>query len=195
MLFRSDDFVIGFTPDEDGRRVLEVLPKRFGQYGPTLHSDKTRLVPFRRPPLRTDRKSPPWEAKPGTLDLLGFTHFWGRSRTGNWVVKRRTARIRLSRALRTVAQGCRWNRHRPIRDQHDTLNQKLRGHYAYYGITGNGKALSGFPRQVRRLRRKWLGRRKRAESIPWPRFHCLLERYPLPRPLIVHSVYRSVANP
>jgi len=191
----ADDFVIGFTREDDARRVMEVLPQRFGRYGLTLHPDKTRLVPFRRPPLRRDCKSPPEEAEPGTFDLLGFTHFWGRSQKGNWVLKRKTARSRLSRALRTVGQWCRWNRHRPVAEQHDTLSQKLRGHYAYYGITGNGKALSGFHCAVTRLWRKWLGRRKRAAPIPWPLFQRLLERYPLPRPVIVHSVYRGVANP
>jgi hypothetical protein len=187
--------LLGFTREDDARRAMEVLPKRLGKYGLTLHPDKTRLVPFRRPPLRMARKSPPGEAKPGTFDLLGFTHFWGRSQKGNWVAKRKTARSRLSRALRTVGQWCRWNRHRPVAEQHDALIQKLRGHYAYYGITGNGNVLSGFHRAVTRLWRKWLGRRKRAAPIPWTLFQRLLERYPLPRPVIVHAVYRGVANP
>ncbi|MFH1111146.1 MAG: hypothetical protein V1790_18410, partial [Planctomycetota bacterium] len=122
--------------------------------------------------------SPPEEAKPGTFDLLGFTHFRGRSRKENWVLKRKTARSRLSRALRTVGQWRRWNRHRAVAEQHDTLRQKLRGHYAYYGITGNGKALSGFHCAVTHLWRKWLGRRKRAAPIPWPLFQRLSERSP-----------------
>ena len=36
-----------------------------------------------------------------------------------------------------IAQWCRIHRHQPIAEQHRTLSQKLRGHYAYYGITGN----------------------------------------------------------
>ncbi|MFH1108348.1 MAG: hypothetical protein V1790_04000 [Planctomycetota bacterium] len=110
------------------------------------------------------------------------------------MLKRKTARSRLSRALRTVGRWRRWNRHRPVAEQHDTLSQKLRGHYAYYGITGNGKALSGFHCAVTRLWRKWLGRRKRAAPIPWSLFQRLSERHPPPRPVIVHSMYRGVAN-
>ena len=78
----ADDFVIGFTEDEDARRVMAVLPKRFGKYGLTIHPDKTRLVPFRKP--QGERK-PPDEDGPGTFDFLGFTHFSARSRKGNWV--------------------------------------------------------------------------------------------------------------
>src|SRR5882724_2547311 len=77
--------------------------------------------------------------RPGTFDLLGFTHYWGLSRKGKWVVKRKTARDRLSRALKRVAQWCRLHRHHPIEEQQQTLAQKLRGHFGYYGITGTSK--------------------------------------------------------
>ena len=153
----ADDFVMGFTCEEDARRVLEVLPKRFGKYGLTIHPDKTRLVAF-QPPDRPDRRTPAG-CRPGTFDLLGFTHYWGRSRKGIWVVKRRTAASRLRRAITKIAQWCRLNRHRPIAEQHQTLGQKLRGHFAYYGITGNGEALRRFRDAVTRAWRKWLSRR------------------------------------
>lgn len=83
----ADDFVVGFRDYRDAQRVMEVLPKRFGKYGLTIHPDKTRLVNFRVPSLTaTGRDKPP--VRPGTFDFLGFTHFWGRSRKGQWVVKR-----------------------------------------------------------------------------------------------------------
>jgi group II intron reverse transcriptase/maturase len=189
----ADDFVIGFACEEDAVRVLEVLPKRFGKYGLTIHPEKSRLVPF-RPPDRSDRPGSGTGSRPGTFDLLGFTHYWGRSRKGNWVVKRRTAGSRLRRATRTVAQWCRFNRHRPIPEQHQALGQKLRGHFAYYGITGNGEALHRFRDAVARGWRKWLARRTRGGRLPWDRFTRLLERYPLPAALVVHSVCRPVAN-
>jgi len=112
----ADDAVIGLTDERDARRVLDVLPKRFGRYGLRLHPDKTRLVRFHRPPRRRDHKRPPPDRTPGTFDLLGFTHYWGLSRNGNWVVKRKTASSRLTRAIRTIARWCQSNRHRPIAD-------------------------------------------------------------------------------
>ena len=191
----ADDFVVGFSCEEDARRVMAVLPKRFGKYGLTIHPDKTRLVSFRRPRRKPTHQGGKGPSGPGTFDLLGFTHYWGVSRTGNWVVKRKTAPSRLVRAVRAVGQWCRFNRHRPIRDQHQILSQKLRGHFAYYGITGNGKALSRFQSTVTRLWRKWLAKRKRGDPYPWYRFTRLLQRYPLPGAVVVHSVYRRKANP
>jgi len=191
----ADDFVMGFAREEDARRVLEVLPKRFGKYGLTLHPDKTRLVPFRQPPQQARRDAPGGKAQPGTFDLLGFTHYWGRSRKGFWVVKRKTAQGRLSRALTRMAQWFRLNRHQPIAEQHQTLIQKLRGHFAYYGITGNGLALQRFREAVVRIWKKWLSRRRRRGFLSWDTFARLLKRYPLPPPLVVHSVYRRVGEP
>ncbi len=185
----GDDFVLGFAQEEDAQRVLAVLPKRFDKYGLTLHPDKTRMIPFQRPPVGTTGKS----GRPGhqerSFDLLGFTHYWGRSQKGNWVVKRKTASPRLSRALHKITQWCRRNRHRPVQEQHHILSQKLRGHDAYYGITGNGSALAGFHHQVTGTWRKWLSRRHRGKPMPWERFKRLLKRFPLPPARVVHSVY------
>jgi group II intron reverse transcriptase/maturase len=190
----ADDFVMGFAHEEDARRVLAVLPKRFAKYGLTIHPEKTRLVPFERPdrgptPLDGKRREPP-----GTFDLLGFTHFWSRSRYGNWVVKQKTADSRFSRGLKSISQWCRFNRHEPLAAQHHTLCQKLRGHNAYYGITGNSVALSRFRWFVIGIWRKWLSRRRRRGTIPWDQFYRLLGRYPLPAPVAIHSVYRTAAS-
>jgi RNA-directed DNA polymerase len=189
----ADDFVMGFAYEEDARRVLEVLPKRFGKYGLTLHADKTRLVPFQRPPSSPSCGSSA-RPQPGVFDLLGFRHYWGRSRQGNWAVKRKTAPSRFRRALKMIAHWCRGHRHLPIGEQHRTLSQKLRGHYAYYGLTGNGNALQRFVFAVTRLWRKWLSRRN-SRGLPWTLFTALRQRYPLPPPLVVHSVYRRAASP
>lgn len=127
--------------------------------------------------------------------VLGFTHYWGLSRNGNWVVKRQTAASRLRRAIRTIAQWCRIHRHEPIGEQHQTLSRKLRGHFAYYGITCNATALRALRDAVVRSWRKWLSRRSRRGDLAWPDFNRLLAHYALPAAVVVHSVYRSAANP
>ena len=111
------------------------------------------------------------------------------------MVKRQTASKRLSRAVRSIAQWCRYHRHRPVAEQHHALSQKVRGHYAYYGITANGRSLTCFLDAVKRCWRKWLNRRDRQRKMDWDKFNRLLERYPLPPPKIVHSVYAHAANP
>jgi group II intron reverse transcriptase/maturase len=164
----ADDAVLVFAVEGDARRVLDVLPKRFGKYGLTLHPEKTRLVPFQgRPP-----GSPPGprDERPGTFDFLGFTHYWGRTLKGNWAVKRKTAGNRFSRSLNSVRQWCREHRHLSVNEQWVALTRKLRGHFAYYGITGNIKSLKSFRYHVTRAWHKWLSRRSNRARIPWERF-------------------------
>ena len=189
----ADDFVIGFRDRHDAQRVMDVLPKRFGKYGLTVHPTKTKLVPF-RPPSSTRRKGPPAEG-PGTFDLLGFTHYWGRSQQGYWVVKRKTASDRFSRAVRSIDSWCRHHRHLPLSEQQQKLNEKLRGHYVYYGVTGNSEALSRFRRTVERRWRKWLDRRNRIRLMKWQAFERLLQRYPLAPVRTYRSMYVHAANP
>ncbi len=182
----ADDFAIGFRHERDARRVMEVLAKRFAKYGLTIHPDKTRLICFQSPSLATRDTETNSGEGPRTFDLLGFTHYWGKSRKGAWVVKRKTASSRFGRAVRSIAHWCRNNRHRPISEQQTKLRQKLHGHYAYYGINGNYAALHRFKREVHRCWHKWLNRRNRQRELLWSQFNSLLERYPLPAPRIVH---------
>lgn len=190
----ADDFVIVFSDRSDARRVQDVLPRRFAKYGLTLHPDKTRLVYFRKPPRDDGPDRRGGRPGPGSFDFLGFTHYWGKSRKGRRIPKRKTAKGRFSRAIRRIHQWCRWARHQPIRDQARALGQKLRGHYQYYGITGNFRALARFYHEVRRIWRKWLCRRSQRGYLTWEAYTGLLTRHPLPLPRIAHSVYRRPAN-
>lgn len=185
----ADDFAIVFVRESDARRVYEVLPKRFGKFGLTLHPEKTRLVRFVRPKLASSGKGQDVQGgRPGSFDLLGFTHFWSRSRRGNWVVRQKTASGRFRRALKRIYDWCHQNYHLPIQEQHKRLSQKLRGHYGYYGITGNSYAIGHFAWHVGRAWRRWLIRRSQRARMSWVEFNRLLERYSLPPPRCVHSI-------
>jgi len=188
----ADDAVLAFAREDDARRVLAVLAKRFAKYGLTLHPDKTRLVDFRRPDRVASGAGP---CGGRCFDMLGFTHYWARSRKGRWVVRRKTAKGRLTRAVARLARWCRDHRHWPVAQQQVTLNRKLRGHYAYYGVTGNASALGRIRWLTERHWRKWLNRRSHATHLNWTTFKRLLQRYPLAPPRVVHSIYRGVANP
>jgi group II intron reverse transcriptase/maturase len=188
----ADDFVMGFTREDDARRVMAVLPKRFGKYGLTLHPDKTRLLDFRSQRNRNDSDN---DEGPGSFDFLGFTHHWAKSRKGNWVVKQKTSKSRFTRAIKRVNEWCRSYRHRPVPDQHKALSQKLRGHFGYFGITGNSMAIDRFRTLVLKLWKKWLSRRSQRGRLNWEQYRRLLESYPLPPARSVHSIYRYAANP
>jgi hypothetical protein len=166
----------------------------------TLHPKKTRLVKFTRPRLN-DRDGGRRGSRPDTFDLLGFTHYWGRARSGGCralrrptlvrrhspgAVKRKTAADRFSRALRRIAEWCRTPRHQTVKEQWRALCLKLKGHFGYYGITGNSMALDNFRYRVRHVWRKWLSRRSQTAHVDWDRFALLEQRYPLPPARLAH---------
>lgn len=177
----ADDFVIVFERQDDAERVHDVLPQRFAKFGLTLHPDKTKLLDFTRPGASNE---------PQSFDFLGFTHLWARSRRGFWVVKQQTAASRLRRALCAITAWCRSHRHLPVRVQHDMLSRKLRGHCAYYGITGNSHALWRYRRGMLGIWRKWLLRRSNAARRPWSWWNTFCERYALPSATAVHSILK-----
>jgi group II intron reverse transcriptase/maturase len=190
----ADDFVIVFQLKYDADRVMKVISKRFEKYGLTLHPDKTKLIDFRSPNYFERRReksndSDKDNGRPQTFDLLGFTHYWCKSRKGNWAVKRKTQKSRLARSIHRIEQWCRSNRHRPIVEQWKELCLKVRGHYGYYGITGNGRSLNVFVFRVYRVWQRWLNRRNSKRSFVWEKFNMFLKRFSLPIPKIVHSVF------
>src|SRR5829696_7213946 len=137
----ADDFVILFRAEHDARAVYAALPKRFAEYGLSLHPEKTRLIPFRQPPRRGAKDHV-------SFDFLGFTHLWMKTAKGIWVVFQVTSRKRLTRSLSRIRAWLAQHRHDPIERQHEALSQKLRGHYAYFGKTGNALRLRSFYDEV-----------------------------------------------
>jgi group II intron reverse transcriptase/maturase len=186
-LFRfADDALIVCATERDARRIRATLPKRCAKYGLTLHPEKTRVLRFTRPlyPQEARRLQQP-EGESETFEFLGFTHYWGRSQQGSWVVKRKTAATRFTRSLRRIAEWCREHRHSPVAWQHEQLVPKLRGYFAYYAITGNLRTVQAFRFAVAQVWRKWLNRRSQRRGMPWERFARVLQRYPLPAVRVV----------
>ncbi len=177
-----DDFVMLFACKEDAERVHAVLGKRLAKFGLELHPDKTRLIDFRPPSERAGAET----TLPTTFDFLGFLHVWGKSRKGNATMRQRTAKDRLARTLSVINEQCRLMRPWPLTEQHRRLCQMLKGHFAYFGISGNSKRLTAVVYWTRRFWRKWLSRRSWKSYLTWEQFLRLVERYPLPPPRIVH---------
>ena len=126
--------------------------------------------------------------------MLGFTLYWGRSRWGHWVVFQKTASKRFARAVSRVDEWCRDNRHLPVRRQHKELSAKLLGHYQYYGLRGNSRAIGCFRNQVLLRWRTWLGRRAQSGTLTWQKFGRIKKRYPLPPARLPTRVPRPKRN-
>lgn len=179
----ADDFLICFELESDARVVMEELPKRFESFGLSLHPEKTKLKAFRKPAryVRDNKES-------GTVDFLGFTFYWSKSRRGYWVIKKKTAGKRLRRFMKGLWSWCRENRHEPIKEQSKTLCAKLRGYYQYYGVRCNYKALEAVYEYAKKAWRYWLSRRCHKGSISWEKFEKIKASFPFPKPRIVHAI-------
>lgn len=187
MVRYADDVVFAFEHQDDAEAFAVALRGRLGKFGLRVHEAKTRLIEFGRfARERAVRRN----QKPVTFDFLGFTHICGVSRTGRFKVIRRTASKRLRRAISRVAAWCRAHRHLAVPAQWRYLCSVLRGHYQYYGVTGNIGSLKSFRAELKRAWRKWLDRRSQRGRMSWERFGSLLLHCPLPAAWLPHSVYR-----
>jgi group II intron reverse transcriptase/maturase len=175
----TDDFVIGFETKDDAKRVMDALGERLGHFGLTLHPDKTRLLPFRRPPKRQEGGK-----GRATFDFLGFTLYWARAKTGRPPMFCKTRSASLRRIIGSVYDWCRRHRHQSVKEQHAALTRRIQGHFNYFGVSGNFRSLLLVLEQARRIGYKWLCRRSQRKRLTWERFADLLRDFPLPRPRI-----------
>jgi len=171
----ADDFIIGFEREDDARRVMSVLGKRFERYGLKLHPDKTRLFSFARP-----RDGDGEGTARTTFDFLGFTVHWRRSWRGGWALGMQTRKARQRRSIGAIDEWCRRHRHFPIKEQHAALKSKLTGHYNYFAVSGNSRRVAALANRARTIWHKWLNRRSQRSRMTWERYARLLDAYPLP---------------
>ncbi len=162
---------------------MAVLAKRFARFGLTIHPQKTKLIPFKKPAADTTAGN-----GKGTFDFLGFTHYWARSRQGYWVIKRKTAAKRMRRAMKRQWQWCRDNRHLPLEEQYKALCQKPGGYYQYFGVRCNMPQLRAVYKHLEEAWRYWLSRRSRKGTVSYEKLEKLRIIFPLPKPRIVHDI-------
>jgi RNA-directed DNA polymerase len=183
----ADDALAFFERGDDARRFMRVLPLRLGKFGLRLNAQKTQLVPF--------GKQLAWQAlqggqRPTTVDYLGFTHYWGRSRNGRVRVKRKTSKKRLRRAIAELNRWlCLERNARKLPDLWQAMAWKMRGHFNYFGVTDNSRALYRFERAAHTCLFKWLNRRSQRRSFTWEGFRRYAAKHPLPRPGRLVSMY------
>lgn len=178
----ADDFVVCFQSQMEANRFRCLLDERLGKFGLEVEPTKTKVLGFGRYAEGNARAK---GEKPATFDFLGFTHYCGKKRDGKgFRMKRITARKRMTVKLKAFKEWMKQARILPTCEIMKTVGAKIRGHFAYYGVTDNTRGIQRYVRAVSRLLYKWLNRRGKRRSLPWERFQLLLKRYPLPRPRI-----------
>jgi group II intron reverse transcriptase/maturase len=183
----ADDFVCMLQYQDDARHVERALRGRFAKFELELHPEKTRVIGFGR----YERENASRQGRRAhTFDFLGFTHFCGRSRRGKFIVGRRTSRKKFRKKCQELNLWLKRTRNaHPVKVWWPILAAKLRGHYQYYGVSGNMPSLRRYYCLAMRLALKWLNRRSQRGSFNWAGFQEYLKHYPLPKPRIVHDLY------
>lgn len=176
-----DDFVVCFQYRRDAMKFRDVLEKRLAKFKLELESSKTRLVEFGR---FSHRHAKERGGKIETIYFLGFTHFCTRNRKGNFMVGRKTEKSRYRRSVKKITDEMRVIRHWTLKDQASKINEMLRGHYNYYGMGGNKRALIKLHNKVVRFWREMLCSRCWKGYITWDIFQEIKKEYPILRPRI-----------
>ena len=184
----ADDFLVMTQYENDAQHVMQALRERFTQFALELHPEKTRVISFGR---YERQKAQRQKRRPNTFDFLGFTHFCGRNRWGTFNVGRKTSRKKFCKKSRELNDWLRKVRNlSAVKAWWPILKAKLTGHYQYYGISGNSRMITRFYRLAVRLALKWLNYRSQRKSFTKRTFSDYLERFPLPKPRIVHNPYK-----
>jgi len=183
----ADDFICMTQYSDDAHYIEQVMRERFAQFDLELHPTKTRIINLEREQrCRKNRKN----HQSHTFDFLGFTHYWSKSHKGNPTLCRKTSAKKFRKACKEMNIWLRKVRcTSKLKDWWPTLQAKLRGHYQYYGISGNRRAMERFHHVTKRLVYKWINRRSQKASFNWDSFIEYLKHYPLPEPRVVHHLY------
>lgn len=188
----ADDFVICVQYKDEAIKILAALKERLAKFKLELAEDKTRLIEFGR---FAKQNAEAKDQRAATFNFLGFTHFIDKTRKGGFKLGRTTDRKKLRVKLKEMSEWLKVSRNMfVITDIWKTLKAKLRGHFQYYGVSGNFRALRKYEQQTRRMVLKWLNRRSQKKSFNWASFLIYLERHPLPSAKIHHDFYTSFAK-
>jgi group II intron reverse transcriptase/maturase len=179
----ADDYVAGFEHRDDAERFLADLRERFAKFGLELHPDKTRLIEFGR--FAAENRARRGDRKPETFEFLGFTHMCAKTRNERFKLKRVTSKKKMRAKLRAVKTEMHRRRHLPIPEQGRWLASVLSGHYRYYAVPDNTRALQSFRDMVTRHWLRSLRRRSQRSRMTWERMRRIAGRW-LPRARILH---------
>jgi len=185
----ADDYVCLVQYKNDANKIKRALENRFNKYKLTLHPDKTKVFSFGRFESNNAKTQ---NRKANTFDFLGFTHFCGKTRLGYFTVGRKTAMKKFRAKIKALNIWLKQIRNLiPTKEWWKTLQAKLRGHFEYYGVSGNSPSIKKYYSLALKLIHKWLNRRSQKKSMSWSKLYNYLSLYPLPQPRIKHNFYTS----
>jgi group II intron reverse transcriptase/maturase len=186
----ADDFLVCLQHKEEAQKVLEDIKERMQKFGLELAEDKTGIVEFGR--FAEENHKRRGEGKPRTIEFLGFTHYCTRTRDGRFMVRVKTSRKKMSRAIKGIGVWLKSIRNLlKLGDIWKLLKLKLQGHYNYYGLSGNFESIQRYYRKVLGLVFKWMNRRSQKRTWNGNIFREYLMKNPLPIPKLTYAIYNT----
>jgi len=186
----ADDFIIGAQHKHEAEQILNDLRLRLKKFGLKLNEDKTKIIEFGRfAEINRERKG---DGKPETFSFLGITHYCTKVRDGRYQVKVKTSRKKMNHSLKEMNQWLKVVRNKmSIKQIWGILRSKVRGHYQYYGISGNFESINAYYHKTCKLTFKWMNRRSQKRSWNWEQYYKYLVAHPLPKPKLTYAIYNT----
>jgi group II intron reverse transcriptase/maturase len=197
----ADDFIVGFQIKTEALQFRQNLKQRLEEFNLKLAEEKTELIEFGRyaeeniaKRRKDDKSEGQGKGKPPSFDFLGFTHYCGHTKDGRFAIKVKTSHSRFTRSIQSMEDWLKQVRScLNLQEIWDGLDKRLRGHYQYYGVSGNFDSILTFHKLTRRLTFKWLNRRSQKKSWNWEQFDLFTDKYQLPRPKLTYNFYNTYA--
>jgi RNA-directed DNA polymerase len=195
MIRYADDLIVGFQHETDARHFWDDMRERLRAFSLSLHPEKTRLIEFGR--YAAQNRERRGLGKPETFKFLGFVFICGKSRRGDFQIRRKSRGDRMMAKLKEIKEALRERRNEPVPEVGRWLAQVVAGYFAYHAVPTNSPALHAFRYHIAVLWHRQLCRRSQRAYVVWERMARLADEF-LPKPRILHpwpSVRFAVKHP
>lgn len=186
----ADDFIVGLQHQNEAKQLLTDIAERLEKFGLELSLEKTGIKEFGR--FAKENQTRKGKNKPETFDFLGFTYYCSRTRDGRFMLKMKTSKKKMHKAVTAMDRWLKDKRRQSHpKDIWPLLKVKLQGHYNYYGVSGNIEGLKQYYHVTRKRIFYWFNRKSQNNRWSWREFDNYLERYPLPLPKLTYAIYHT----
>jgi len=185
----ADDFIIGVQYKEEAEMLLNDITNRLKQFSLEFSGEKTKIIEFGR--FAQENREKRGDRKPETFTFLGFTHYCTKTVDGRFMIRVKTSRVKMKKAIVAMKSFLKISRTHELADIWNKTSSKLTGHYNYYGVSGNFEVIQRFYKKTLYLLFKWLNRRSQKKGFSWGGFLRYLSHYPLPKPKLTYAIYNT----
>jgi RNA-directed DNA polymerase len=184
----ADDMVFVFQKVEDAERFYKVLPKRLEKFGLRLHAEKSSVIKSGSIHAKEAEKN---GERLKTYKFIGFTCYWGKSRSGKWRLKFKSRADRLAKKLVSMRKHLKLRLHEKTHVVINDVKRAVVGWGNYHAISDNKKQVSMFIHWSKRILFAFVNRKGGKRKMQWRSFGNLLKRLNFPAYFRITSMFRT----